>query len=146
MIVYQLDKLGYYVGEVEADESPLEPGVYLIPAGCIETPPPNIPEGKVAKWTGSEWVLEDIPNTTTETQPSPSSLNIISKVDFIKRLTPIEWHAARTSTIPEVLYFVDLVLAASSIDLEDTQTKAGLSVAVATGIISSDRVDQILSF
>jgi hypothetical protein len=38
-IVYQTDHLGLYVGETEADESPLEPGEFLIPGGCVEDPP-----------------------------------------------------------------------------------------------------------
>ncbi|KAB2524850.1 hypothetical protein BJN42_26665 [Pseudomonas koreensis] len=58
-IVYQTDHLGLYVGETEADESPLEPGVFLIPGGCVEVPPPQAPEFKRAYWTGSAWQLLD---------------------------------------------------------------------------------------
>lgn len=56
-LVYQTDHLGVYIGAVEACESPLEPGVYLIPGGCVETPPPAIPEHKVAWWNGQAWQL-----------------------------------------------------------------------------------------
>lgn len=66
-IVSQLDKNGYYVGQVVADESPLEPGVYLIPAGAVDSTPPEIPEGHVAKWDGT-WSVEQIPVTETETE------------------------------------------------------------------------------
>lgn len=58
-LVYQTDHLGIFIGTVEADESPLEPGVYLIPGGCVETPPPTIPETKVAWWSGQAWQLVD---------------------------------------------------------------------------------------
>lgn len=58
-LVYQTDHLGIFIGAVEADESPLEPGVYLIPGGCVETPPPTIPEHKVAWWNGQAWQLVD---------------------------------------------------------------------------------------
>jgi hypothetical protein len=58
-LVYQTDHLGVYIGAVEAYESPLEPGVYLIPGGCVETPPPVIPEHKVAWWNGQSWLLVD---------------------------------------------------------------------------------------
>lgn len=67
-IVYQLDSNGYSVGVTEADECPLEPGVYLIPAGCVETPPPVLQEGLRARWTGEAWTVETVP--AAEAPPS----------------------------------------------------------------------------
>ncbi|WP_152219718.1 phage tail protein [Pseudomonas sp. SCB32] len=57
--VYQTDSLGIYVGTAVADPSPLEAGVWLIPAGCVETPPPKIPEYRAALWKGNSWQLID---------------------------------------------------------------------------------------
>lgn len=58
--VYQTNHLGLYVGPTEARESPLEPGVLLIPGGCVQVPPPaHIPEFKAACWTGKAWQLLD---------------------------------------------------------------------------------------
>lgn len=58
--VYQTDHLGLYVGAVEAEESPMEPGVFLIPGGCVQAPPPaEIPEFKAACWNGKAWQLLD---------------------------------------------------------------------------------------
>ncbi|NBA97977.1 phage tail protein [Pseudomonas sp. R5(2019)] len=57
--VYQTDHLGIYVGETVADASPLEPGVWLIPARCVEVKPPVIPERKAALWDGERWQLID---------------------------------------------------------------------------------------
>lgn len=60
--VYQTDRAGLFVGEVEADESPLEAGVYLIPAGCVEVPPPSVvPDGKWPRWNGSAWQFVNRP-------------------------------------------------------------------------------------
>ncbi|WP_055128633.1 hypothetical protein [Pseudomonas mediterranea] len=56
-IVYQTDHLGIFIGAVTADESPLEPGVYMVPGGCVEIPPPAIPEHKAAWWNGQAWQL-----------------------------------------------------------------------------------------
>lgn len=61
-IVYQLDEAGYFIGETEADESPLEPGVYLVPGGCVENPPPKIKkEGQLQRFVNDRWKLEDKP-------------------------------------------------------------------------------------
>jgi hypothetical protein len=66
--VIQLDADGYFVGFTTADESPLEPGVFLMPAGAIDAPVPSIPEGQRAKWNGA-WVFEDIPQPEPEPEP-----------------------------------------------------------------------------
>jgi len=55
--VYQVNHQGLYVGPVQADESPLEPGAFLIPGGCVETAPPEAPEHKAAYWNGRAWQL-----------------------------------------------------------------------------------------
>jgi hypothetical protein len=54
MIVYQAHPVsGDYVGEVVCDESPLEPGVYLVPAHCSPIKPPEFnPETHVCKFVG----------------------------------------------------------------------------------------------
>lgn len=56
-IVYQTDQNGLYLGPTEADPCPLEEGVWLIPGGCVEVPPPAIPDGKAAYWDGKKWNL-----------------------------------------------------------------------------------------
>lgn len=74
MIVCQLDNQGYFIGITTADESPLEPGVYLLPSGCIQTNIPNVPDGKLAKWNNG-WVFEDIPQPEPEpAPPTPEEL------------------------------------------------------------------------
>lgn len=63
----QLDIDDYFVGVTVADESPLEPGVFLIPARAIDAEVPNVPTGKRAKWQ-NEWIFEDIPQTIQESE------------------------------------------------------------------------------
>lgn len=46
-----------YLGQAQADESPLEPGVYLIPAFATTIEPPACPLGFIAKFDGEEWAL-----------------------------------------------------------------------------------------
>lgn len=67
----QLDAEGYFVCPTMGEESPLEPGVYLLPAGAVDAPVPQIPEGKKAKWEG-KWVFEDIPKPEPEPEPEPT--------------------------------------------------------------------------
>lgn len=70
-IVYQCDRDGYLVGEAEADESPLEPGEFHIPGGCVEAKPPE-PENsqQVPRFVDGAWILEDVPEEP-EPQPEP---------------------------------------------------------------------------
>lgn len=61
--VWQMDARGYCVGPVEADPSPLESGVYLIPAGCVETPPPDVrlEHGQAFRWIRGAWQVVTVP-------------------------------------------------------------------------------------
>lgn len=60
--VWQTDSDGYLIGQSMADESPLEPGVYLIPAGGVEGDPPGAcAKGKVWRWAGGAWVQAKAP-------------------------------------------------------------------------------------
>lgn len=63
--VYQIAQNGAYGGPVTlsnltGDICPLE-GVWLIPGGCIEEEPPEVPEGKKAYFINGEWQIQDIP-------------------------------------------------------------------------------------
>ncbi len=69
--VSQLDADNYFVGAVAADESPLEPGEFLLPGGAVEIDPPVVPPGKRAKLVDGAFVLEDIP---LPLDPTPEEL------------------------------------------------------------------------
>lgn len=60
-VVYQVDDQGLYVGRAVADPSPLEPGAWLIPGGCVTLAPPKAPVGKVCKWDGQQWLHIEAP-------------------------------------------------------------------------------------
>lgn len=60
MLVYNYSPVdGAVLGTSEADESPLEPGVWLIPAFATDVPPPAAEAGQAAVWTGEAWLLVD---------------------------------------------------------------------------------------
>lgn len=59
---YQYDRAGLFAGKTEADESPLEPGVFLLPARSTFTAPPeSVPEDKWPRWNGRAWDLVNRP-------------------------------------------------------------------------------------
>lgn len=72
----QLDTNGYFVGTTIADESPLEPGVFLLPGGAVDAPAPVMSEGKRAKWIGTSFVIENIPEPP---QPIPPTVEEIKQ-------------------------------------------------------------------
>lgn len=70
MIVYQTDNDGYYVGEAIAYQSPLEPGKYLIPAGCVTLRPPREPlPDKTWRWSQTMWDEVDDPSIPAPPPP-----------------------------------------------------------------------------
>lgn len=84
-IVYQTDSDGVFIGETVADESPLEPGVYLIPAGCIEVAPPAPVAGFKRVWNGA-WVQVEI-LAPVETPPQPPVIpELVSKLALVKAM------------------------------------------------------------
>lgn len=67
--VYQYDLAGMFVGNTEADESPLEPGVFLIPARCVEVAPPEPDSDQWPRWNGAKWELITV-SPANENQPA----------------------------------------------------------------------------
>lgn len=62
VIAYSFDPdTGEYTGEVNAWDSPLVPGEYLLPAHATYLAPPAPENGKFRKWNGQTWVFENIP-------------------------------------------------------------------------------------
>ncbi len=79
---YQHDADGFFLGVTEADESPLELGVFLVPALCTLTPPPaEIPAGQCARWSSTEWELVDR-SVAPADQPSVA---VAKLKDFLSR-------------------------------------------------------------
>jgi hypothetical protein len=65
--VYSFTDEGIFAGTDVAFESWDLNGVFLLPANSTEVAPPEIPEKFFAKWNGSKWELEIIP----EPEPTP---------------------------------------------------------------------------
>lgn len=108
-IVSQLDANGYFVGPCDADPSPLEEGVWLIPGGAIDVPPPDIPAGKVALWQGGAWAFVSPPDETQQADPPVAGVpQVVSRAQgeiALHRaglLAAVEAYMADPETDPEV--------------------------------------------
>jgi hypothetical protein len=67
MKIYHYDfETGIYLGEGLADISPLEEGVWLIPAQATEIAPPEFKAGEYAAFINNEWTVETIPEIIPE--------------------------------------------------------------------------------
>lgn len=60
MKIYNYNQDGEYVGQSLADESPLEPGIYLIPAYATIIEPPITDNQHIAVFNGEGWTMKDI--------------------------------------------------------------------------------------
>lgn len=73
-LAYQTDKNGWFVGVVEADESPLEKGVWHYPFGAVNIEPPISQDPtKHPRYINGSWILDDIP------KEEPTSFNDVEK-------------------------------------------------------------------
>lgn len=68
MIAYSYSEInGQYIGFEDADESPLEPGVFHLPAYSTAVEPPAEQNGFIRVWDGNSWEQVAIP-----TAPEPN--------------------------------------------------------------------------
>lgn len=88
--VYQTDRAGQYAGQTLADESPLEPGVYHLPQGAIETAPPDTwPEHQWPRWNGHAWELINRPVPPAEpTATEKLAAFLLANPDVAALVTP----------------------------------------------------------
>ena len=70
---YQFDPSGYLISEVLCQESPLEPGKYLIPEKCTEVIPPNFGINEIPKFNFELNIWENVKDY--------SKINFYSKTD-----------------------------------------------------------------
>lgn len=92
MIVYQTNYNGVFIGVTTADPDPMDAENWLIPAGCVTTPPPELAEGEFAAWDGEAWHVQTAPDPIPEPLPEPLTIEQIregaslSKIEFCRVL------------------------------------------------------------
>ena len=93
MNVYQTDIDGVFVGITTADQDPLDSTNWLIPAGCVEAAPPTITDSQLAKWNGTEWVVENIPAVEPDPEPEPIAPEVLVRAERDGLLMTSDWMA-----------------------------------------------------
>jgi len=91
MNVYQTDLNGVYVGNTVADQDPLDGTNWLIPAGCVETAPPTVTDTQLARWGGTEWVVETIPVVEIDPEPEPTAPEVLARAKRNRLLSTSDW-------------------------------------------------------
>lgn len=81
---------GLYLGESEADESPLEPGVFLIPAHATDIAPPDeFPAGSAPFFRGDVWQIDTAPQIDADEDGQtdiPAGIVASEQAGFWRRL------------------------------------------------------------
>lgn len=77
--VYVFDADGPFVGPYDAQESPLDPGVFLVPQRSTDIAPPAVTEAQFAQWNGTAWDVIDIPPPPPPPPPTPEELASAAK-------------------------------------------------------------------
>lgn len=86
-----------------ADESPLEPGVYLVPANATTVAPPELGESEIAVFNNGAWQIEILPPPPPEPEPGPEP-----ELPDPVVLTPAEKLEALGLTVAELKSLLDL--------------------------------------
>ncbi|MCY1167134.1 hypothetical protein D9M73_70910 [compost metagenome] len=105
--VSQLNSEGYFTGPTTAEESPLEPGVFLIPGGAVDIAPPDLPHGMVARYAEGAWVFEPEPVDPGPVLPTFAQMKEAEKVKWMAQralmLTRVENMAGRFARAGDTL-------------------------------------------
>ena len=93
MKIYHYDAFSkIFVGEGTADESPLEPGVWLIPANATEAEPPAVGAKEMAVWSNDAWVVQPVPEPEPEPEkPVPPTPQEVINRDNRAYLNQTDW-------------------------------------------------------
>jgi len=96
MKAYFYDHQGFYVGIINRQQSPLEPGVWLMPASATTEMPPECAENQIQKWTGSQWIVIEKPSeeVPVNTLPELSPQEIINE-EALYFLASTDWYIIR---------------------------------------------------
>jgi hypothetical protein len=83
MKVYNFDpNNGFYLGSEDADESPLEPGTFCLPANSTFVKPPPFNLEEIPKWEENQWILVKFSDMITWKDVRSQRDNLLKKSDW----------------------------------------------------------------
>lgn len=86
--VYLFDESGDLIGIYQAQESPLEPGIFITPTASTDIEPPTFTENQTCKFIEGSWVVADVPKVIPE-PPSPEEIAQIEASERFVKLNSI---------------------------------------------------------
>lgn len=93
MQIYHYDQNGLYLGDSIADPSPLEPGVFLIPARATTTKPPSARDGYLRRFVNDAWeekYIEPVPEVIPPIAPESPTNTVPQVVSKAQGLIALE--------------------------------------------------------
>lgn len=147
-LVTQLDDAGYFRGFAVADESPLEPGKFLLPANCVDVEPPEVPTGFNCKFVNGSFELEPVAEpVAVEVEPTKPLPEVeTSPLNFMERFTPTEQLTIVSAALQNPMLYLWLLklTSAQTTVFADPRLSAGLDALVEAGLITAERSAEIL--
>lgn len=111
---------GEYIETITLRESPLEPGVSLVPAFCTTTTLPEVPAGHAACWNGAAWVLVE------DHRGEAGYINGVASVVTDLGAYPEGWSTTPPAPDPNAAIYAEILA------LENTVTQRRLREAALT--------------
>ena len=148
MIIYVADDQGIFIASRDIDPmKPVSGGLRF-----SQTPPPELTGSQVAHLVYGKWeVLESRPPAPPPPEPPPTPPKEWTGLEFKRLFTPEERVGMRVAakSDPIIEDFLDLLdttaVSGSRIVSNDPDLKNGLGYMVLTGLLTQDRMTEILN-
>jgi hypothetical protein len=139
---------GVYTGNGTADESPLEPGKWLIPAYATKVKPPATKNGQEAAWAGGEWVVRARPASESRAIPEPEDASSPSYIAFWDALIASSAYSSIRAQAMESLplntlatEFIALLGDAKAGRVNTAALQASITAILSTGTFDADALE-----